>query len=237
MRLPLLISVPHAGITVPAEAEPYCVLTTRQVIEDGDRGAADIYLGLDGHVVAFHTTPIARAIVDVNRAEDDRRADGAIKTHTCWDVPIYENHLAGDVIDLLLARYYRPYHARLSELAGSSGSYLGVDCHTMSATGPPIGPDPGAERPWVCLSNGGGTCPESWIDSLADCFARAFDHDVAVNEPFKGGYIIRSHASELPWVQLDLSRAPFMSLDEKHSRVLAALQEWCKQLTRSRAQS
>jgi len=35
----------------------------------------------------------------------------------------------------------------------ASGVMLGIDCHTMAAKGPPIGPDPGKERPLVCLSN------------------------------------------------------------------------------------
>ena len=70
MTLPLLLSVPHAGLAVPPEAEPYCVLSEREIVEDGDEGAAEIY-DLESAVVAFHTTDIARAIVDMNRPEDD----------------------------------------------------------------------------------------------------------------------------------------------------------------------
>jgi N-formylglutamate deformylase len=131
---------------------------------------------------------------------------------------------------VLLDRHYRPYHTSLTESA-RSGVRLGVDCHTMAAKGPPIGPGPGVERPWICLSNGEGTCPQDWIGSLAGCFARAFGHEVNINDPFKGGYIIRAHAHELPWVQLELSRAPFMSNDEKRRWVRAALQDWCARQT------
>lgn len=233
MKLPLLISVPHAGLMVPPKVEPYCALTPQQITEDGDEGAAEIYHGLRDHVAAFVTTPVARAIVDASRAENDRQPDGVVKTHTCWNVPIYQDFPPPEIIESLLDQHYRPYHLLLTELA-KSGVKLGVDCHTMATKGPPIGPGPGIERPWVCLSNGDGTCPQEWIESLAKCFARAFDHDVAINDPFKGGYIIRSHANELPWVQLELSRAAFMSNDEKHLRVLSALQEWCEQFTPSR---
>lgn len=229
MKLPLLISVPHAGLTVPPEVEPYCTLTPQQIVDDGDEGAAEIYRGLRDHVTAFVTTPIARAIVDMNRAEDDRRPDGVVKTHTCWNVPVYREFPPDNVIEVLLDRHYRPYHALLTELA-KSGVRLGLDCHTMAAKGPPVGPGPGIERPWVCLSNGDGTCPQGCMESLADCLTRAFEHDVAISNPFQGGYIIRAHAGELPWVQLELSRAPFMSYTEKHARVLSALKEWCDQL-------
>ncbi len=224
MRLPLLISVPHAGSTVPPEARPYCVLTEQDILEDGDEGAAAIY-ALADDVTAFVTTDVARAIVDLNRAEDDRGRDGVVKTHTCWDVPVYREPLPESVIEQLLARCYRPYHARLRELA-RWGTVAGIDCHTMAAQGPPVGPDPGAERPWICLSNADGTCPPDWITSLADALAGAFRYEPSINEPFRGGFITRSHAAELPWIQIELSRAAFMDLDEKRACLLSALRTW-----------
>lgn len=228
MRLPLLISLPHAGLRVPEEVEPYCILTESQIIEDGDEGAAEIY-DLADQAACFVTTDIARAVVDVNRAEDDRRADGVVKTHTCWSIPVYEPFPPDEVIDQLLARYHRPYHERLT--ACSAGDVtLGVDCHTMAAIGPPIGPGAGAERPAVCLSNADGTCPVDWLDSMARCFERAFGREIAINDPFRGGHIIRVHAAELPWIQLELSRASFFSNAEKRRRVLAALSEWCEMM-------
>ena len=225
MRLPLLISVPHAGLDVPAAVARYCILTRGQIAEDGDEGAAEIY-DIGDEVEAFVTTSVARAIVDLNRAEDDRRKDGVVKTHTCWDVPVYDPFPPGAVVQSLLETYHRPYHARLRELASTSGARLGVDCHTMLALGPPVSPDPGAERPWVCLSNGDGTCPQEWIDGLQRSFAKLLGGNVRVNDPFRGGYITRTHAAEMPWVQLELSRAPFLSNAEKRTLVLQALRDF-----------
>jgi formiminoglutamase len=228
VSLPLLLSVPHAGLRVPHEVEPYCRLTEREIAEDGDVGAAEIY-ALEPRVAAFLTTDVARAIVDLNRAPDDRRADGVVKTHTCWNVAVYREPLTEQTVQILLDRYYHPYHARLRDLAGGS-LLLGVDCHTMAAEGPPVGPDPGVERPWVCLSNGDGTCPQPWIERMARCFEEAFDGPVRINDPFRGGYITRSHAAEMPWIQLELSRAPFLGPDEKRRRVSMALDDWCQRV-------
>jgi N-formylglutamate amidohydrolase len=219
--------VPHAGLRVPEEVKPYCILTPEQVAEDGDVGAAEIY-GLETELEAYLTTDVARAIVDLNRAEDDRRPDGVVKTHTCWNVPVYQPFPPEDVIEQLLDLYYRPYHGRLQDLA-RPGVQLGVDLHTMAASGPPVGPDPGAQRPRVCLSNGDHTtCPKEWLESLQRCFQEAFGPDVRVNDPFKGGFITRSHASDIPWVQLELSRGPFMTSSEKRRAVLFALTAWCQ---------
>jgi formiminoglutamase len=224
VKLPLLISVPHAGLKVPPEVQSYCALTAQQILEDSDEGATDIY-ALASDVTAFVTTDIARAVIDLNRSEDDRSTDGVVKTHTCWNVPVYHRPISKELIQRLLRRYYRPYHRRLTEFA--AGAMLGVDCHTMSSVGPPLGPDPDSQRPDICLSNANGTCPSSVFDPLIDCFQSAFGCEVSVNSPFGGGHIIRTHACELPWIQLELSRAPFLSLEDKHNRVLEALLAFC----------
>ena len=227
-RLPLLLSVPHAGLEVPEEAEPYCVLTPEQIAEDGDEGAREIY-DLADEVEVFATTDVARAIVDLNRAEDDRRPDGAVKTHTVFNVPVYDPSPPEDVVAALIERYHRPYHARLRALA-SGNVRLGIDCHTMLAVGPPIGPGAGEPRPAACLGSADGTCPREWLEAFRRALERTLGQPVTHNEPFKGGYITRTHAAELPWMQLELSRAPFLSLEEKRGRVLEALRELCPRL-------
>ena len=169
MTLPLLLSVPHAGLTVPSVVKEGCVfLTKKEVIEDGDEGAAEIYLPLESEVSALVTTVVARAIVDMNRAKDDRSKDGVVKTHTCWNVQIYREFPTEEIVAKLLETFYTPYHTSLTQHARHVK--CGIDCHTMAAQGPPIGPDTGVERPAICISNANGTCPTELINSLADCF-------------------------------------------------------------------
>ncbi len=230
MTLPILISVPHAGLQVPPEAAPYCCLTQSEIIADGDEGAAEIYDLVD-HVAEYVTTGIARAIVDQNRAVDDRRADGVVKTHTCWNVSVYREPLPAAVIAQLLDEYYHPYHHRLSNPL-TTDIRLCVDCHTMAAFGPPIGPDIGQERPAVCLGDAAGTSlPAGWIDVLEQSFRESFDEfDVTVNNPFSGGYVTRTHGRERPWLQIELSRAPFLPNKDKRDRVLHALRQFCEQM-------
>jgi len=227
MKLPLLLSVPHAGLRIPPEVESWCILAHEDVVKDGDEGAAEIF-ALGKCVKAWITTDIARAIIDLNRAEDDRRQDGVVKTHTCWDVPVYEPFPPENVVQELLERYHRPYHRKLTRLA-RTGVRLGIDCHTMAGIAPPVAPDKGQRRPAVCLSNGDGiTCPDPWFRQLGECFRNVFaDFPVWLNTPFKGGYLTRTHAREMPWVQLEISRAPFLSPGETRKRVLQALTDWC----------
>jgi len=224
MKLPLLISVPHAGLLVPEIVRSDCILSREDIVKDGDEGAAEVYDFAD-EVAQYVTTDVARAVLDMNRPENDRGADGVVKTHTCWNVPVYRGPLSEDKVAALLETYYRPYHGALQN--SRKGVILGIDCHTMAALGPPIGPGPGIERPAMCLSNADGTCPREWIRSLADCLERSFREKVSINHPFKGGYIIRRHSAKLPWAQLELSRAPFATNSEKRRFLLEALAEWC----------
>lgn len=227
MKLPILVSVPHAGLNVPPEVESYCTLTESDIIADSDEGAAEIY-DLADHVESFITTDVARAFVDLNRAPDDIRTDGVVKTHTIWEVPIYNQPLPKDSIAQLLDRYYHSYHERLQNVTDDTIK-LCVDCHTMAATGPPIGPDTGTERPAVCLGDANGTSlPKGWIEILAQAFRDQFkDFEVTINKPFSGGYITRRHRQDRPWLQVELSRAPFLPNDVKRVRVLASLEEFC----------
>ena len=229
-ELPLVISVPHAGLEIPPEVAADNLLPLNEIVRDGDEGAADIYGPLKSQVRHFITTNIARAFVDLNRAEDDIRKDGIIKTHTCWDVPIYKQELTSDVIQQLITRYHRPYHEQLTALAKKE-VILAIDCHTRAEYGPPVGPDVGVKRPLVCLGNvHGKSCPDEWLQQMANCFEQQFVGGVAINEPFSGGYITQTHSRDMPWIQLELSRSTNFTTDVKSTKVFAALSCWVKHM-------
>ncbi|MDF1543676.1 MAG: N-formylglutamate amidohydrolase [bacterium] len=225
MKLPLLISVPHAGTMIPLELEQLNLLTADQIVKDGDEGAREIY-DIEDQVAGYVTTEIARAYLDMNRAESDRSADGVVKTETIYQESIYRELLEEKQIQQLLSHYYRPYHRKLVRL--SKGQLLGIDCHTMASEAPPISTDAGSVRPLICLSDAEGTCPKDWTRLMAKYLEASFECTVSINHPFKGGYIIRSHSSELPWMQLELSRSPFDTLTQKKEKVLRALTEWSR---------
>ena len=234
MTLPIAISVPHAGLAVPEEAADYCQLTPEQLAQDGDEGAREIY-DLENQVAAFVTTDVARAIIDLNRAPDDRRPDGVVKTHTIWAEPVYRKPLPDHVIQTLLKQYYHPYHRRLSAWSHVDSLLFAVDCHTMVAEAPPIGPDPCSSRPEICLGDlRGRSLPKPWTPVLHHCFQDAFaGFRVTLNEPFSGGYITTRHSREMPWFQLEISRAGFLPASQIRHRIGQALGNACALLTAS----
>ncbi len=226
MTLPIIISSPHAGLDVPLEVQPFCSLTRDDIVKDGDEYAADIY-SIKEQVNEYVTTNIARAIVDLNREIDDRRADGVVKTHTCWNVPVYNQKLPEIVINQLLEKYYYPYHHELTRKSKNTNIILGIDCHTMATEGPPIGPGEGIKRPEICLSDREGkTLPPGWMDLLAKCFTECFGFEAAINHPFKGGNLIQSHYPELPWLQLEIRRDFFFSNQIKKEKIIESLKKF-----------
>ncbi|VEN73807.1 conserved hypothetical protein [Candidatus Desulfarcum epimagneticum] len=224
MKLPVLISVPHAGLEVPPEMKNICQLSEKEIIEDGDEGAADIYYPLEKEVKAFVKTDIARAIVDMNRTPEDFSKDGVIKTHTCHNIPIYQKPLAIETANDLIENYYQPYHRALS--SKTRDVRVGLDCHTMAELGPSVAPDTGKKRPAACVSNADKTCDISLIQSFAEILQDMLHHEVAINNPFNGGYIIKKHSLEIPWLQIELSRAHFLTNVEKSVAFHKTIVKW-----------
>ena len=82
--------------------------------------------------------------------------------------------------------------------------------------------DAGKSRPLICLGNNGdrqgrarkgsiATCSAEWITTLADIFKEefSFDKEVAINNPFSGGFISNAHFwhKGIPWIQIEINRS------------------------------
>ena len=88
------------------------------------------------------------------------------------------------MVETLLAHYYRPYHQNLKRYI--KDIVAGIDCHTMAAFGPPVGPESGVERPAACLSNAEGTCPDAWLVSLAGIMVKKLKGHWFLNHWIRG---------------------------------------------------
>ena len=228
---PLLISIPHGGDTVPPEVADIVSITERDIFYDGDALTREIY-DFGKRVDAVIETPIARAIVDVNRAPDDRppeNPDGVVKTVTTDGRPVYREGMFPDdaLVEDLLQRYYFPYHEQLDDLLEGRDIKLALDCHSMLKRSPAASDRPGEPRPLICLSNRGDehgmpvsgrgpvTCPPEWIRALAESLRQAFAGGgrVAMNDPFLGGYISQYHYERegIPWIQIEINRKLYLN--------------------------
>lgn len=234
-KLPVVISVPHGGTIIPKSLVSKCRLNLQSILLDGDTWSRELY-NLHDYTAAYVDTTLARAVLDMNRAPDDRppnNPDGVVKTFTVdqQEVWTYESGLPDPVVDELIRTYYRPYHQALYKVSRLPGMLLAIDCHTMLPIAPQISKNRGDERPIICISNRGDsngnaangpiTAPAETVRTLRDALAGVFIHSdiecnidrlALINEPFKGGYITWYHGltGPLPWVQLEINRSIYM---------------------------
>ena len=233
--LPILVSVPHGGTEIPAGARRHCLLGLPEILADGDTWSRQLF-DVSGDVLEFQAAVVGRAIVDLNRAEDDRapaNPDGVVKSRTLDGHPVWRGCEAPppELLEKLLERQYRTYHRELEERAARPGLEFAVDCHTMLPEAPPGGPGSGQPRPLICLSNRGGaggedvgegvSAPPALLRSFGKAFEAAFAdlwepadgrNFVSLNDPFRGGYITRRHGlgTPLPWIQVELNRCLYL---------------------------
>ena len=220
-KLPVLITIPHGGNKIPAELKDKIAIGEKEIFEDIDPFTLRIYdLGDKAHRII--KTDIARTFVDLSRSPDDlppNNPDGVVKSHTCFGKVIYKEFEQPDdkEIELLLNKYYHPYHNNLHEIVTNYKNDLKIclDCHTMAETGPVIAPDSGLKRPLICLGDRfGESASKEMTYKLANCFISSFkinEKDLTLNKPFAGGFITRNYGNNpLPWIQVEISRALYL---------------------------
>lgn len=220
-KLPVIISIPHGGTMVPAEIRDQVCLSKRDLFDDSDTFTKEIY-NLEKKVEIVIAADIARAFVDLNRTVSDRppkNPDGVVKTHTCFNQPIFKNGFILDknLIEIIINRYYEPYHKRIRDSMQRFKIKLALDCHSMAAVGPPISPDVGKKRNFmICLGNRNGkSCDLKLVKKLAECFQSEFSlkkKDIKINKPFSGGYIVQTYGmNPIPWIQVEMNQTLYLT--------------------------
>jgi N-formylglutamate deformylase len=225
MQLPILVTVPHAGVKIPSEVREFCGLDEFQINRDSAAQARQIF-NFRNKVLAYVSTDVARAIIDVDRAAFDRTMDGIVKLNTRWLTPVFRQPLGEVLIQQLIEKYYKPFHQQINSEWGDD-LLMGITCRTMSPSAPPLGQNPSQRRGDICIGDCfGETLPLGWAADLAVCFAKYFE-DVTVNAPFPGDFITKHYGQDLPWAQIAVTNGSHISAPEKQNRVLAALTDFC----------
>ncbi len=214
-KLPVLISIPHGGLSVPDELAGRVVLDKWEIFGEADAYTREIY-ALSDTVKRWVDFDIARVFIDLNRPPDSfppEKQDGVIKDITTYGAEIYEkeNGPGSEFAAALVKKYYFPYHAKIQSAMEEADIELALDCHSMASVAPPTAQDAGSGRPLICLGDvHGESCRTELTCRFQRCLAWALDMDkdkIAINKPFAGGYITRTYGNDkVPWIQIELSR-------------------------------
>ena len=208
MRLPFVISVPHASYQVPEEIVPTLAFTQHDIMEATDLGAREIFTSLPVMVALWSRW--SRLVVDLNRGSEERGPRGVVPVKDNQGRNVYkEGGLPEDEeVERRLKVYYWPYHFRLQEAIQNPEIKILFDCHSLAPMGPSGAPDPMKWRKDIVLANNGNsrgektpslgeiTCPSNTLYMMKEIL-NELGFSVSVNQPYSGGFITTHYGHEL----------------------------------------
>ncbi len=248
---PVLVEVPHSGLTVPAEILAQIDVPASSLARDADLYVDELYADAPLEGATLICGSLSRYVVDLNRAEDDVDSDSVegapagarAPRGVIWRLSgeggrVFTAPVARAELERRLAAFHRPYHAEIRSILARKLSRFGVavvlaghsmPSHARWASGE-VGP---ARADVVPGTRGRTTAGPRFIDAV-EGHARAAGWSVRHDEPYRGGFTtshygrpdLRTHA-----VQVELARRQYM--DEERLVVHTRFQDvraWCRGL-------
>ncbi len=221
-NLPLVLSLPHVGTTIPDALKSDYVDRALQV-EDTDWHLETLYAFATQLHASVLVPRFSRYVIDLNRPPDDAPMyPGASNTELCptrffTGESLYHSGKAPDAreVNRRRATYWQPYHdslaAELERVRGKFGYALLWDGHSIRS-----------EIPWLFegklpdLNLGtanGDSCAPTLREKLVCALQEAATFTYAADGRFKGGYITRHHgrpAENIHAVQLEMCQSLYM---------------------------
>lgn len=221
-RGPLLVSMPHTGTHVP-EALARRMTEIARTVPDTDWHLERLYDFLDALGASVLVATHSRYVVDLNRPPDNANlypgqdTTGLCPVDTFYRQPIYAPGEAPDDEEIAdrVARYWTPYHAKLTEelerLKARNGRALLWDAHSIFSVVPRF--FAGTLPDFNLGTAEGRSCANGVGEAVLAVAERAPGYRAVLNGRFKGGYITRRYgrpAENVHAFQLELSEATYM---------------------------
>jgi N-formylglutamate deformylase len=202
--VPVVASLPHSGLYVPAQIDALFEAKHRHWLRNTDWFLPELYSFLPELGVTTLAATHSRYVVDLNRdplAElHGNFARALIAKETAHGAPVYQSEQDPDALRARVSAYHAPYHRALRDLLDETISRFGrallLDMHSFMG---PIAND-------VCIGDVHGTSSTARTCKAFEEALRQREFDVVCDEPFAGGYIVRTYADppKLEALQLEL---------------------------------
>lgn len=221
--LPLLVSIPHAGVEVPGSIRARFTAAGRD-LPDTDWYVDRLYGFARELGASIIKANYSRYVVDLNRAPDSQSLyAGTITSPVCPAMtfagdPIYAGDEAPGAAEIQqrIAKYWQPYHLRIAEeLARMKARHrraLLWDAHSIASQVPAL--FAGVLPAFNFGTRDNASCPESVAAELVELVRSEGAFTAVLNGRFKGGYITLHHgrpAEGVCAVQLELSQRAYMN--------------------------
>ena len=220
-KLPLLVSIPHAGTQLTPEVDAG--------LSDAARGLPDtdwhipllydFVRDLGASVLIGH---YSRFVIDLNRPPDNQplynTATTGLYPETLFDgTPTFAEGKTPSAAARqgYLDNIWQPYHQQiqqeLARLKAEHGYALLFDAHSIASVIPRLFD---GQLPDINIgTNSGESCSEAVIEAIKEVCAAQSDYSWVVNGRFKGGYITRAYGQPqqgVQAVQLELAQVNYM---------------------------
>lgn len=227
---PVVVEVPHAGLSVDALTLPSLAAPARSIGVDADLYVDQLYAGAPDVGATLLVAEHSRYVCDLNRSEQDvdplavvggsaqRAPHGLIWRDTTEGQRALYQPLSRDELERRLVTYYRPYHQCLTELLAAKRAKFGFAVllagHSMPSRGRPGHSDTGRDRADVVPGSRGRTTAAGVIIETPEMVARPRGWTVVHDDPYRGGFTTafygrperNQHA-----LQVELSRRLYMN--------------------------
>jgi formiminoglutamase len=197
---PLILSLPHTGVEIPAAIEAR-LGSTWLARKDTDWWVDQLYDFAADLGATTVRTRLSRTVIDVNRDPSGASLyPGQATTGLCPTVsfdgePLYRPGMEPDEAEIVLRRgaYFDPYHealrAEISRLKAGHARVVVYDAHSIRSRAPVL--FEGLLPQFNIGTNGGASCDPALTAAIEGCCdASAFSR--VTNGRFKGGWITRS---------------------------------------------
>jgi N-formylglutamate amidohydrolase len=210
---PVVLSVPHAGRTYPADLHLWTRARAPALMALEDRHADALVADAvrSGFTAIVATAP--RLMIDLNRAEDEidpvllrdpvasgrpqsakvRGGLGLIPRRTAAAGEIWTRKLSRAELQARVEGWHRPFHQRLAAALDTArrrfGTAVLLDVHSM----PPVPVAAGTPAPDIVIGDRFGCSAATRFVDCAATTLRALGFRVAINTPYAGGHILETH--------------------------------------------
>ncbi len=223
---PLLVEVPHAGLSVDAESAAWMVAPIEGIARDADLYVHRLFADAPDVGATLLIANVSRYVVDLNRGPHDYdnravlggphadRPRGVVWRLSSAGHPVLRQPLPSTEFVRRRSRYYTPYHDALTAILERKRKRFGfavmLCAHSMPS------PRRNRNRPPSDLvpgTRGRTSAASRWIDLVDRCSNEA-GFVVRHDDPYKGGFSTGHYGQphkKLHAVQLEIARRLYMN--------------------------
>jgi len=220
-RVPLLISMPHAGLRLTPAVEAGLIPDARS-LPDTDWHIPTLYEFAAELGASTLAAEYSRFVIDLNRPSDDKPlyagATTGLYPATLFDgIPLFREGMEPSATEraTYLEQIWTPYHStlqtELARLKAEFGYALLFDAHSIRSIIPHL--FDGKLPDFNLGTFNGASCDPQLASQLEAICARHGEYSHVLNGRFKGGHITRNYgnpAENIHAVQLELGQCTYM---------------------------